>query len=135
MKRTKRKVRKFVMPEVSLTPLIDTALTLLIIFMVTAPELQRGIKVDLPKGNSKEAQGKQELVVTVTKTSKLFFNSFPIERKDLCASVKKDMGNREDLPVYIRADEGIAYGKVIEIVDELKQAGIRYVAMSTRAIN
>lgn len=135
MRRRKRKHKYFSMPEINLTPLIDTALTLLLIFMVAAPALQSGIKVDLPKGNSKEVKGKQDLVVTVTKNFKLFFNSFPVEKKDLAAAVKKEMGSMDDIPVYVRADEGISYGKVIEIVDELKQAGVRYVAMSTRAIS
>ena len=120
------------MPEIVLTPLIDTALTLLVIFMVAAPILQRGIKVELPKGNSKEIDGKQELVVTITKDYKLYFNSFPVEQKNLVNAVKKEM--RDDVPVYVRADETISYGKVIEVVDQLKQAGVRYVAMSTRAV-
>jgi hypothetical protein len=85
-----------------LTPLIDTALTLLVIFMVAAPVLQRGIKVDLPKGNSKEVKGKQELVVTITKDAKLFFNSFPVEKKKLASTVKKEFMGRDDEPVYVR---------------------------------
>ena len=135
MRRGKRKPKHFTMPEIVLTPLIDTALTLLVIFMVAAPVLQRGIKVDLPKGDSKEVKTKQEMVVTVTKNYEIFFNSFPVKQKELTATVKKEMGERDDIPVYIRADETINYGKVIEIVDELKRSGVRYVAMSTRAIN
>jgi len=122
------------MPEMTLTPLIDTALTLLVIFMIAAPMVQNGIKVDLPYGNSKEVGVQQELVVTMSKDGKLFFNSYPIEKNLLVSSVKKALVQKEDLPVYVRADESISYGKVIEVVDELKQAGVKYVAMSTRAI-
>lgn len=122
------------MPEVSLTPLIDTALTLLVIFMITAPMIQNGIKVDLPQGNSKEVGTQQELVVTLSKDGKLFFNSFPVENSLLVNTVKKAMGERLDLPVYIRADENVSYGTVIKIVDELKIAGVKYVAMSTKSI-
>ncbi len=135
MKRMRRRVKRFAMPEIVLTPLIDTALTLLVIFMVAAPILQRGIKVDLPKGDTKEAQGKQDLIVTITKDNKLFFNSSPVAKKDLLSTVKRELGVRDDLPVYVRADESISYGKVIEIVDELKRSGVKYIAMSTRAIN
>ena len=120
------------MPEVSLTPLIDTALTLLVIFMITAPMVQNGIKVDLPQGHSKEVGNQQDLVVTIRKDNKMFFNSYPIEQKDLVNTVQKALSQNNDLPVYIRADESISYGKVIEIVDELKFAGVKYVAMSTR---
>jgi len=130
----KRRSRRFKMPEMSLTPLIDTALTLLVIFMIAAPMVQTGIKVDLPYGNSKEVGMQQELVVTISKDEKLFFNSYPIEKDALVTSVKKALVQKEDLPVYVRADESVSYGKVIGIVDELKQAGVKYVAMSTRAI-
>jgi biopolymer transport protein TolR len=130
----KKRYKRVKMPEVSLTPLMDTALTLLVIFMITAPMIQNGIKVDLPQGSSKEVGTQQELVVTLNKEGKLFFNSYPIERSSLVATVQKAMGDQKDLPVYIRADEKVSYGKVIEIVDELKVAGVKYVAMSTKAI-
>ena len=131
--KTKR-THRFEMSQPTLTPLIDTALTLLVIFMITAPMVQNGIKVDLPQGNSKEVGNQQELVVTMSKDDKIFFNSYPIERKELVESVQKALTQRDDIPVYIRADESLSYGKVIEIVDELKLAGVKYVAMSTRSI-
>lgn len=133
-RRRRKRFSRYTSPEVSLTPLIDTALTLLVIFMITAPMIQNGIKIDLPQGNSKEVGVQQDLVVTLSKESKLFFNSYPINRPMLVETVKKAMGEREDLPVYIRADEKVAYGQVIQIVDELKLAGVKYVAMSTRTI-
>ncbi|MCK4517945.1 biopolymer transporter ExbD [Candidatus Babeliales bacterium] len=135
MKRDKkRRHRRLVMPEISLTPLIDTALTLLVIFMITTPMMQNGIKVDLPQGESKEVGTQQELVVTLNKESKLFFNSYPVERSTLVAAVQKAMGARNDVPVYVRADETVSYGRVIQVVDELKLAGVKYVAMSTRSL-
>lgn len=128
----RKKSNRFAMPEVSLTPLIDTALTLLVIFMITAPMVQNGIKVDLPQGNSKEVGNQQDLVVTMRKDDKMFFNSYPLERKDLVQTIQKALNQNDEIPVYIRADETISYGKVIEIVDELKFAGVKYIAMSTR---
>ncbi|MCK4651308.1 biopolymer transporter ExbD [Candidatus Babeliales bacterium] len=130
----KKRSNRFKMPQISLTPLIDTSLTLLIIFMITAPIVQNGIKVDLPQGNSKEVGKQQELVVSMRKDGNLFFNSYPIEKNELVKSIQKALVQREDIPVYIRADESISYGKVIEIVDKLKMAGVKYIAMSTRAI-
>lgn len=129
----KRKTRRFVMPEISLTPLIDTALTLLVIFMVTAPMIQNGIKVDLPHGAAKEVSGQQELVVTMAKDGKLYFNSYPVEKNDLAKTIKKEMGNRVDLPIYVRADEELEYGKVVSVVDELKGVA-KFVALSTRSV-
>jgi biopolymer transport protein TolR len=126
------KKRKIQMPEVSLTPLIDTALTLLVIFMVTAPMVQNGIKLDLPHGKSKEAPSQQEFVVSLNKDRVLYFNSCPIERENLTGLVLKSLEQKEDSPVFVRADGAVAYGDVIGIVDDLKQAGVKYVAMSTR---
>jgi biopolymer transport protein TolR len=130
-----RRLRKaLAFPEVILTPLIDTALTLLVIFIIAAPMVQNGIKVDLPQGNSKEVGSQQEVVVSMDKDAKLFLNSYPIEKTELVDMVKKTVGGRDDLPVYVRADEKVPYGQVITIVDQLKLAGIKYVALSTRAI-
>ncbi len=129
----KRRMRRFVMPEMVLTPMIDTAFTLLVIFMVTAPMAQYGVKVNLPYGKSKEVSGQQELVVTVTKDNKLYFNSYPVEKDLLADTVRKAILGKEDFPVYVRADEGLEYGKVISIVDELKGV-TRVVALSTREV-
>lgn len=132
MRRKLRHSRRFKAPEVSLTPLIDTALTLLVIFIVTAPMVQNGIHVDLPQGKSKEVGSEQDFVVTLDKNSQLYFNTFPVKQDDLVTTVQTALKNNDELPVYIKADESISYGKVIAVVDELKMAGIKYVAMSTR---
>jgi biopolymer transport protein ExbD len=131
-KHIRKRGRRYVMPEVSLTPLIDTALTLLVIFMVTVPMMQHGIKVDLPQGATKEAPKQQELVVVVTKDGKLFFNSFPVTKETLIEKVKKEMGDSGDI-VHVRADKGASYGSVIDIVDTLKGT-VPAVALSTRAM-
>jgi biopolymer transport protein ExbD len=128
----KNKRRHVEIPTVSLTPLIDTALTLLVIFMITAPIVQNGIKVDLPFGKSKEVGTQQELVITLQNNQKMFFNSYPITKDNLVDTIKKAMGNNEDVPIYVKADKAVAYGEVIEIVDQLKFAGVKFVAMSTR---
>ncbi len=130
MKKPKR--RHLTLPEISLTPLIDTALTLLIIFIVTAPMVQNGIKVNLPQGKSKEAGNQQELVVTLNKRNELYFNSYPVKKEELVTTVQKALEGKDDTPIYVRADQTVSYGNVIEIVDNLKQAGVKYVAMSTQ---
>jgi biopolymer transport protein TolR len=132
MRVKKHRAKRIQMPEITLIPLIDTFATLLLIFIVAAPMVQNAIKVDLPQGKSKEVSIAQELVITMSKDGKFFFNSYSIEREELVKTVQRALVQKEDMPVYIRADESLAYGKVIEIVDELKQAGVKYVAMSTR---
>jgi biopolymer transport protein TolR len=130
--RRKMRSRSFKAPEISLTPLIDTALTLLVIFIVTAPMVQNGIKVDLPQGNSREVGREQEFVVTIDKRNQLYFNACPVKQKNLVPTVLTAMKNNDEASVFIKADEQVSYGSVIAVVDELKMAGIKYVAMSTR---
>lgn len=131
----KRISKKFTMPEIVLTPLIDVALTLVVILMVVAPVVRNGIKVDLPQGQSKEVGSQQELVISMAKDNKIFFNSYPVERTALAAEVIKAMKGNKEVPVYIHADQTIAYGTVVAVLDDLKVAGVNYVGMSTRSTN
>jgi len=135
MKIRKRVLRKYNTPEIILTPMIDTFATLLIMFMVTAPMVQNSIKVDLPFGKSREAATSQEMIVTLSKDGKIYFNNYPIEKKSLVSSVQKAISQKENVPIFVKADKSIAYGKVIEIVDQLKEAGVHYVAMSTQQVS
>ncbi len=128
----RRNMRRAAMPEISLTPMIDTFCVLLVIFMIAAPMVQHAIKVDLPHGKAREGGKEQELVVTISKDHTLYFNNFPVERKLLASTVHKALNNDDEQAVYVRGDAQVAYGHVIEIVDELKSAGVRYVAMATQ---
>ena len=138
MQRTLRKMRRrkiLLMEDVSLTPLIDTALTLLIIFMITAPMMQNSILVNLPKGDVKEADTSiQELVVSVNKKGQLSFNSIPMNEKQIIGAIRhriKDKANNK--MVIIKADKDAYYGKVISIVDSLKHIeGVENVALVTQ---
>lgn len=139
--RLRRKLRQKQeqLPEISLTPLIDTALTLLIIFMVTTPMLQKenALQVELPKGNVKETQEtqKEELTVVITQKGDLSFNNKIIKEKDLILALKKAIGKKNDKTVFVKADTGASYGKVIELVDSIKHiGGIKYVALATTKI-
>lgn len=120
--------------DIPLTPLIDTALTLLIIFMVTTPMMQNAIKVTLPEGQAKEADGnKQELIVYIDKDANMFFNGVPVTKNNVAGTVKKKVGNDTQCTVFVKADQSVPYGMVIETVDQLKMAGgVKYVALATK---
>ncbi len=126
--------------DVSLTPLIDTALTLLIIFMITSPMMNNAIKVNLPQGLTKEdGGGNPQLVLYVEQNDTIFFNDKPIAI-DQIVSALSGQEQKQDM-VYVKADQKVSYGRVIEIVDMLKTAitnnqlpGITSVALATKKV-
>lgn len=124
------------LPEVPLTPLIDTALTLLIIFMVTTPMMQNALKIDLPKGKAQEVKIKQqEIIVYVDKSGKIVCENKEFANHDeLVAFIKEQTKNAMHTVVVVKADEGVSYGAVYALVDHVKVAGgIEYVALAARA--
>jgi biopolymer transport protein ExbD len=133
LKRRKRKPIK-ALPELNLTPLIDTAFTLLVIFMVTSPMMHQGIKVKLPQGQSQEANSKkQDLIVSIDKEGALFFNGTPLSLEQLLEQLKKSSAQSTESVVMVKADQGVQYGTVISVVDNIKVVGgIKYVALATQ---
>jgi biopolymer transport protein ExbD len=132
---SRKKRRTTTLPEITLTPLIDTALTLLIIFMVTAPMINNAIKVDLPKGKAQEvADNTQELTVFINKDEKLFLNGTAIDSsQELIDSIKKTIGKNKDRTVCVKADKLVKYGHVIELIDHIKVVGgVSYVVLATQ---
>jgi biopolymer transport protein ExbD len=135
MRCTRRKKRRkhLVTPEVSLTPLIDTALTLLIIFMVATPMMQTVVKVNLPRGMSREdMKAQQDLVVYIDKQGVIFFENNEIKTKELLVeALQKKVKNSMDDVVFVMADEHASHGTVIRVVDYIKSVGeIKYVALA-----
>jgi biopolymer transport protein ExbD len=126
---------KSTIPEITLTPLIDTALTLLIIFMVTTPMIHNAIKVNLPRGQAKEdSSTKQELIVFIDGKEQLYFNNKAIaSNKELFNELQKAIGNNQDKVVYLKADEDAHWKIVAELLDQMKViGGVAHVALSTR---
>ena len=120
-------------PEVTLTPLIDTALTLLIIFMVTAHMFHNSILIQLPKGHVKEdREQREEIVVVVDKKGDSYFDGKKVSDDALIKKVNEKLSKRPSLPVFVKGDKDVEYGKIIDLVDLLKvRGGVEYVALST----
>jgi biopolymer transport protein TolR len=130
----KRAQRVSAVNDISLTPLIDTALTLLIIFMVATPMLHNAIKVTLPKGQAKEDGGsQQELIISVDKSGAIYFDKTKYELAALIPVLQSKVKKGQEKTVFVEADTAVAYGQVIELVDKLKViGGIKYVALATQ---
>lgn len=136
MRRARRLRQRVVdVPEISMTPLIDTALTLLIIFMITTPMMNNIIKVELPSSriNETESYEQQELIVYIDKDQKMYLNGKEFGLSSMIDQLKKVMKKDKDEIVFVKADQAVSYGKVIDLVDTIKvTGGIKYVALATK---
>ena len=134
--------RRRPMSEINVVPYIDVMLVLLVIFMVTAPILTQGVVVDLPKAPSEPVPENQNdpLVISMRADGALFLN-LGIRRSDdegtrvtllaLEEQAGKILRERKDAPVFVRADQGLNYGKVVEVMTALQRAGAEGVGLIT----
>jgi len=120
------------MSEINVTPFVDVMLVLLIIFMVTAPMMIQGLNVDLPEATSKPLDSEKEhLVITINKDQQVFINDFEVTVEFLREKLEKVIQGRSDRDVYLKADKNIPYGIVVQVMAEIKGAGIEQLGMIT----
>ena len=117
--------------EINIIPLVDVVLVLLLIFMLTAPMMYRGIDVNLPRAAAKPTAVEERLVLTVTKDQSVFLNDRRVPPGGLEAALRQAFANRTDKTLYLKADAGLAYGAVIETMDRVRRAGIERLGMVT----
>jgi biopolymer transport protein TolR len=119
--------------QINVTPLVDVMLVLLVIFMVTAPIIQQGVEVNLPKVRAQALEGKDEqFVVSITKPGEIFLNDAKLSAAELTDKLKAIGRERPDRQVFIRADDAVPYGDVIRTMAAIKAAGIENVGMVTQ---
>jgi len=128
-----RKRRKKLMSDINVVPYIDVMLVLLVIFMITAPLLSQGVKVDLPKAAARpvENQDRETLVVTVDRTGQYFLDDRRISPEDLRKKVAAILRLRPETPVLIRGDRQVDYGQVVKAMTLLQAAGAPSVGLLT----
>ncbi len=121
--------------NINVTPMVDVMLVLLIIFMVITPMLQKGVSVDLAKTNNPsampDADKEDALLVAVTRDGKVFFGSDQIDPTQLTNKMKDRLANRTDKRVFIKADARARYGNVVEVVDNVRSAGVDQLGLLT----
>jgi biopolymer transport protein TolR len=121
-----------VLAEINVTPLVDVVLVLLIIFMVTAPMLQMGIDVNLPKVKSKSVDiNEEKLVLTINGSREIFINKTQIPMSDLRTKLENIFTARIDKEIFMRADKNVHYGFVVEVMSEIRKAGVDKLGMIT----
>ena len=114
--------------NINVTPMVDVMLVLLIIFMVVTPMLQKGVTVDLAKVNNPEqmpdADKEDALLVAVMRDGKVFLGNDQIAVDQLTNKIKDRVSTRTDKRVFIRADQRAKFGSVVEVVDNVRAAGV-----------
>ena len=117
--------------EINIVPLVDVVLVLLLIFMLTAPMMYRGIDVNLPKAAAKPTAVEERMVLTVTKERTLYLNDKRVPPGGLDSQLKAAFQGRTDKTLYLKADGGLSYAAVIETMDQVRRAGIERLGMVT----
>jgi biopolymer transport protein ExbD/biopolymer transport protein TolR len=116
-----------------MVPFIDVVLVLLIIFMITAPILQSGIEVDVPKTKTVREITEQRLVITIDKAQRVYLGNEPINIRQLGPKVQQQLKKPQDA-VFLRCDETVPFGIFATVIDSLRQAGINNISIVTEPI-
>jgi len=121
--------------DINVTPMVDVMLVLLIIFMVITPMLQKGVSVDLAKVNSPtsmpDADKEDALLVAVQRDGKIFFGHDVIAVDQLTDKIKDRLANKTDKRVFLKADARAKFGVVVEVVDNVRAAGVDQLGLLT----
>lgn len=120
------------MSEINVTPMVDVMLVLLIIFMVTAPLIQQGVKVNLPVTKAAPVESEEKkLVLTVDAQKNVFIGEVEVELENLEEKLKTNAKAQSDKELYLHADRALPYGVVVEVMAAAQRAGISNVGMIT----
>ena len=119
--------------EINMVPFIDVVLVLLIIFMITAPILQTGIEVDVPKTKTVKEITEQRLVISVDKNQLIYLGNTPVNIHDLGSKVQAQLKKPQDA-VFLRCDEKVPFGVFASVIDTLRQSGINNISIVTEPL-
>jgi biopolymer transport protein ExbD/biopolymer transport protein TolR len=121
--------------EINIVPFVDVMLVLLIIFMITAPILQSGIEVNLPKTQTVKEISEERLVVTIDRGQLIYLGNDAVNIRDLGNKVRGQMRNPQSDAVFLRCDETVPFGTFATVVDALRQSGIENVSVVTEPLS
>ena len=120
--------------EINITPLVDVVLVLLLIFMLTAPVLQSGVEVAIPKTRTVNQLTEERMVVTIDRDQNVFLQDKPVNVNQLPTLLRTGKGDPSKKTIYLRADERVPFGAFASVMDAVKQAGITNISIVTQPI-
>ena len=120
--------------EINVTPFVDVVLVLLIIFMLTAPILQSGVEVQVPKTRTVKEITEDRLVLTIDREQRVFLGNDPININQIPAKLRQKVRDPERQSIYLRADKEVPFGAFAALMDSVKQAGISNVSIVTEPL-
>ncbi|TAM82648.1 MAG: biopolymer transporter ExbD [Acidobacteria bacterium] len=123
------------MSDINVTPFVDVMLVLLVIFMVTAPLLESGIEVDLPKTRTVKVISEERVVVTIDKRQTIYVGNDPVNIHRLGDIIRQRLKDADKSPVYIRCDQAVSFGAFAQVIDALKQSNLTNINIVTEPLN
>lgn len=123
--------RRRFLSEMNVIPLVDVVLVLLVIFMVTAPMLYRGMDIQLPTSTTNTIKPEERIVLTIERDRRLYLDKDPVSVMDLEARLRASKRRNAEVAVYLRADRDVPYGTVVQVMDGVKRSGIEKLGMVT----
>jgi len=123
------------MAEINVTPFVDVVLVLLIIFMVTAPVLQSGIEVNVPKTRTVKEITEERLVISIDKQQRVFLGNDPVNINEIAGKLRQKIRDPQHQSIFIRSDEDVPFGAFATVMDSVKQSGITNVSIVTQPLD
>ena len=120
--------------DINVTPFVDVVLVLLIIFMLTAPILQSGIEVNVPKTRTVKEITEELLVITIDRTQRVYLGNDPINNNQIGPRLRARLRDPGRQSIFLRADQNVPFGAFATVMDAVKQAGITNVSIVTEPI-
>ncbi|MGZ4816847.1 MAG: ExbD/TolR family protein [Terriglobales bacterium] len=121
--------------DINMTPFVDVVLVLLVMFMVTAPILQSGIEVAVPKTKTVKEITEERLVISIDKQQRVFLGNEPINVNEIAQRLRQKIRDPQGQSIFLRADENVPFGAFATVMDAVKQSGITNVSIVTQPLN
>ncbi len=121
--------------DINITPFVDVVLVLLIIFMLTAPILQSGIEVEVPKTKTVKEITEERLVISIDRKQRVYLGNDPININEVAGTLQQKVRDPERQSIFIRADQDVPFGAFATVMDAVKQAGITNVSIVTQPMD